>query len=166
MKKDVRLYNLATAIYAIVAMLWYSWDQWLILIPVQFVVNSLVLYLFARQLGLENRQIFWLKWILPTWGISFLATLIAVSMVVLLLSCLSVLFFTWFDYLDYAPNVVSTLATILGVIIAIVITGLLIYNINIKKNFGKAELEPAAVHKLCLHLAIWTAPTVLIPLIG
>ena len=57
----------------------------------------------------------------------------------------------------------TTLLSLPGVILA----GVLIYWLNRKLTFRKSSLDPAAIHRLCLHLAIFTAPyTMLIPLYG
>ena len=65
------------------------------------------------------------------------------------------------------PNLVlfpgTTLISIPGVIVA----GLAIYWLNRLLTFRKGDLEKDEIHRLCLHLAIFTAPyTFLIPLYG
>jgi hypothetical protein len=57
----------------------------------------------------------------------------------------------------------TTLIAVPGVILA----GVLIYFCNKRLVFRSSDLDPAAIHRICLHLAIFTAPyTMLIPLYG
>ena len=159
MKKEVRLYNVLFPIW----FLFLFPQLWMIMLPVNFVVDSLVLYLSARRQGLENRLGLWKKRILPIWGIGFLSDLLGAGLVVLL-------YFGW-CYLDIQGaelfNPILFPGTTLMALPGVALAGWLIYIFNKKLTFRNSGLDPAVVHKICLHLALWTAPyTMLIPLYG
>ena len=97
---------------------------------------------------------------LYVWGIGFLSDLIGAA-----------LLFPIFLLIGESPLVDgflnpvlfpgATITAIPGVILA----GFMIYFLNKKLTFRKSTLDAAVIHKLCLHLALWTAPyTMLIPL--
>jgi len=127
---------------------------------VNFVVFSLVLWFSAKKQELQEPKTLWKKHILPVWGMGFLCDMIGAIL-------------TFGIYLIYVeiPGLMdlmnphlfpgATLIAIPGMVFA----GWLIYILNKKLTFRKSELDPAVIHKLCLHLAIWTTPyTMLIPL--
>ena len=158
MKKDnsVRLYNIMFPIW----FLFFFPVLWLIILPVNFGVDSLVLMLSAKRQGLEDRKALWKKHILPVWGIGFLSDLLGGGLLfgIYLLLVESPLVGTWMNPVLFPGSVITAIP---GVILA----GVLIYFLNKKLTFRKSQLDPAVIHKLCLHLALWTAPyTMLIPL--
>jgi hypothetical protein len=132
---------------------------WLLILPGNFLIDSLVFYISARGLRLDTPGVLWRKTILPIWAIGFLSDLIGAGLV-FLLYCI-------FETLPDIPNLIlfpgTTLVSIPGVILA----GFSIYWLNRLLTFRKSHLDAAAVHKLCLYLALFTAPyTFLIPLYG
>jgi len=154
-KQAIRLYNVLFPIW----FFYFFPIVWLLILPVNFLVDSLVLYFSARHQGIGERLPFWKKHILPVWGIGFLSDLIGAGLIFLLYMILA--------SSPAVPNLLlfpgTTLLSLPGVILA----GGLIYWLNRKLTFRKSSLDPAAIHKLCLHLAIFTAPyTMLIPLYG
>ena len=158
MKKDnsVRLYNIMFPIW----FLFFFPALWLVMLPVNFGVDSLVLMLSARKQGVEDRKALWKKHILPVWGIGFLSDLLGAALLIpiYILLAESPLVDTWMNPV-YFPG--ATIMAIPGVILA----GWLIYILNKKLTFRKSQLDPAVIRKLCLRLALWTAPyTMLIPL--
>jgi hypothetical protein len=159
MKKGIRLYNVLFPIW----FLFLFPQLWLIMLPVNFIVDSLVLYLTARRQGLEHRFGLWKKRILPIWGIGFLSDLIGAAAVV-------ILYFGWCELDILGITMINPIlfpGTTLMAMPGVALAGWLIYILNKKITFRKSDLDPAIIHKLCLHLAIWTAPyTMLIPLYG
>ena len=154
-KQEIRLFNVLFPIW----FFYFFPIVWLLILPVNFLVDSLVLWLSARHQGIGERLPLWKKHILPVWGIGFLSDLIGAGLIFLLYMILA--------SNPAAPNLLlfpgTTLLSLPGVILA----GVLIYWMNRKLTFRKSSLDPAAIHKLCLHLAIFTAPyTMLIPLYG
>ena len=158
MKKDnsIRLYNVMFPIW----FFFFLPITWLLILPVNFGVDSLVLMLSARKQQVEDKKALWKKHILPVWGIGFLSDLIGAGLVFLIYLAVaeSPLVDTWMNPVLF-PG--TTIISIPGVILA----GFMIYILNKKLTFRKSTLAAAVIHKLCLHLAIFTAPyTMLIPL--
>lgn len=158
MKQDrsIRLYNVMFPIW----FFFFLPPIWLVMLPVNFGVDTLVLMLSARRQQVEDRKALWKKHILPVWGIGFLSDLIGAGLVFLiyLVVAESPLVDTWMNPVLF-PG--TTIISIPGVVLA----GVMIYILNKKLTFRKSALDPAVIHKLCLHLAVFTAPyTMLIPL--
>ena len=152
--RSVRLYNVMFPIW----FFFFFPIVWLLILPVNFLVDSLVVLLSAKRQKLEMPKSLWKKHILPVWGIGFLSDLIGAG----LTFGLYWLFAEIFNLnVHLFPG--ATLISIPGTILA----GVLIYFLNRKLTFRKSQLDPVAIHKLCLYLAIFTAPyTMLIPLYG
>ena len=158
MKKDnsIRLYNVMFPIW----FFFFFPIAWILILPVTFGVDSLVLMLSARKQQVAERKALWKKHILPVWGIGFLSDLIGAGLVFLiyLVVAESPLVDTWMNPVLFPGTCIVSLP---GVVLA----GFAIYFLNKKLTFRKSELDAAVIHKLCLHLAIFTAPyTMLIPL--
>ncbi len=151
-KRTIRLYNVMFPI-------WYFFflpPVWLVMLPVNFLFDSLVLFGSARHQRLPEPRSLWKKHILPIWIIGFLSDIAGAGLTFLLF-----LLFVDTSPLNLGIFPGSTLISIPGTILA----GFLIYFLNRKLTFRHSPLDPAVVHKLCLHLALFTAPyTMLIPL--
>ena len=159
-KNEVRLYNVLFPIWFFLLFP----PIWVIMLVANFVVDSLVVYLSARRQGLPDRLSLWKKHILPVWGLGFASDLIGAMVVV-------VLYFVWcgLDSMGIATefNPILFPGTVLIALPGVILAGFMIYWLNRKLTFRKSELDPQAIHRLCLHLALWTAPyTMLIPLYG
>lgn len=158
MKKDnsVRLYNVMFPIW----FLFFFPVLWLVMLPVNFGVDSLVLMLSAKKQQVEDRKALWKKHILPVWGIGFLSDLIGAAVLIPLY-----LLIVESPLVDSFLNPVYFPGSIITAIPGVIVAGFMIYILNRKLTFRKSTLDPAVIHKLCLHLAIFTAPyTMLIPL--
>ncbi len=152
-KSDIRLYN-------VLFPFWFLYllpsQLWLLLLPANFLVDSLVIWFSAQEQGLEDFRKLWKQSILPVWIIGFLSDFIG-----------AVITFVLYLILNGVPGMIhlgtfpgSTLISIPGVIVA----GVLIYVLNKVFSFYKAGLDRKQLHTICLHLALWTAPyTMLIP---
>lgn len=152
-KKDIRLYNLVFPFWFLYL---FPMPLWLIVLPANFAIDSLVLYCSARSQEIGSRLDLWKQSVLPVWGIGFLCDFIGAAVT-----------FGLYLLLHEAPGMIdlitfpgTTLISIPGLILA----GVLIYFLNKKFSFRKADLSPEQIHRLCLHLALFTAPyTMLIP---
>ena len=147
MKKEIRLYNVMFPI-------WFFWllptPLWLVILLVNFAIDSLVLYLSARTGGLQERLQLWKKSIWKIWIIGFLCDIIGAAFI----------YGLWEMLIRIFPVIILSLP---GVALA----GVLIYFLNKRFSFRKCGLDPAAVHRLSLALAVFTAPyAMLIPLYG
>ena len=159
MKNEIRLYNVLFPIWFFMIFP----PVWLIMLLVNFLVDSLVIYFSAKHQGLENKKALWKEHILPIWGIGFFCDIVGAALVVLL-------YFIWcqFDMMGIELlNPILFPGTTLISLPGVALAGVLIYFLNKKWTFHKSDLPPEQIHKLCLHLALWTAPyTMLIPLYG
>ena len=169
MKKPFRLYNVLFPIWMFwfppvaFSLVQYSWGFRLIVLAVlagNFAIDSLVLCLAMGHQGLENRGQTWKRSIWKIWGIGFLCDVIGAMLIFGLYYLLTeVLRVSW--NLILFPG--TTLISLPGVVLA----GALIYLLNRRFAFIKCGLDPAQVHKLCLALAVFTAPyTMMIPIYG
>lgn len=169
MKKPFRLYNVLFPIWMFwfppvaFSLVQYSWGFRLIVLAVlagNFAIDSLLLCLAMRHQGLENRGQIWKRSIWKIWGIGFLCDVIGAMLIFGLYYLLTeVLRVSW--NLILFPG--TTLISLPGVVLA----GALIYLLNRRFAFTKCGLDPAQVHKLCLALAVFTAPyTMMIPIYG
>jgi hypothetical protein len=132
---------------------------WLLIIPANFIIDSLVLYGSAKHQNLTERGSLWKKHILPIWIIGFLSDFIGAGLVFLIYIVL--------DNYPGVPNLILFPGTTLVSIPGLILSGVLIYVLNRIITFRNANLDPAQIHKLCLHLAIFTAPyAFLIPIYG
>ena len=155
-KNDIRLYNVLFPIW-----FYLLFPQvWLLILSVNFLVDSLVLYCSARQQGLENTRALWKERILPVWGIGLLSDLIgAVLIFVIYLIVAAIPWFAEF------VNPIRFPGTVLISIPGVILSGIMIYFLNKNLTFRESNLTSNQIHKLCLHLALWTAPyTMLISL--
>lgn len=152
MKKDDRLYNIMFPIWMFFII--PTW-LWLIILPVNFAVDSLVLLLAAKHYKIENRFGLWKNSILKIWIIGFLCDFVGAGLCLGILLTLSGIFN--YDVGYYGVFVIA--------IPAVILSGVLIYFVNRCISFRKTGIDKALVNKLCLALAIFTAPyTMLIPM--
>ena len=143
MKKDVRLYNVLFPVWMLMTLPIIWW----IVIPGNFLIDSLVLVIAMKVLKLENRKAFYCKHILPVFLLGFLADLLASAPM-------------WLGmYLELGGTYGdSPLLTIPGVVLAGVLSYLFDYYVSFRK------LDKPLRKKLALTYAIATAPyTYLIP---
>ena len=142
-KKQIRLYNVLFPVWMLVTMpvIWY------IVIPGNFIIDSLVLILALKALKVENRKSFYKKHIFLVFGFGFLSDILASR------PMWGGVVLEWGGIYGDSP-----LLTVPGVVLA----GVLIYLFNYFITFRKQE-KPLR-KKLSLTLAIATAPyTFLIP---
>ena len=152
MRKDVKLYNVMFPIW-----FYFLFPQvWLIILVVNFIVDSLVVYCSAKRQQLPDSIAIWKKHILPVFLMGFVSDLIGAVLVFLV-------------YLVYVAiwglqNPILFPANLLISLPGVVLAGWMIYVLNKKMTFRESDLDSAVIHRFCLHLALWTAPyTMLIP---
>jgi len=155
MKKDIKLYNVMFPIW-----FYLLFPQvWLVILLVYFIVDSLVVYFSAQRQRLPDPGVIWKKHILSVYLMGFLSDLIGAVVTLIV-------------YLMYVAtrgpaalqNPILFPANALISLPGVVLAGCMIYILNKKLTFRESDLEPAVIHRFCLHLALWTAPyTMLIP---
>lgn len=141
MKKSIKIYD-------IVFPLWVFFLFPLtmpIALGLNFLVDSLVLYIAARFLKLENKAFVWRKSILKIWLLGFLSDIIGALLNLALFFILIPIFDNFLAF---------TLISIPGIILA----GYLIYLFGKKFYFSKTNLSDEQIKKLSLTFAIFTAP--------
>ena len=150
MKKDVKLYNIIFPMWSIYFYGMFFVPLWLILLPANFIVDSLVLLLLFWKLELAEKKSLYKKSIWKTWGVGFLADVLASSLMV---------FISWTNILpfnEYLP--ISSVPAFLFTTAGVVLAGFLIYFFHIKWVWNKIEIEEKCKRKIALGMAVLTAP--------
>lgn len=155
MRRDIKLYNLIFPMWSIYFFGLLFPPMLLILLPANFVVDSIMLLLLFAWLKLSEKKEWYKKTILKTWGCGFLADVLASGVFVALSEALSDVF------RDANVNVylsVSSFPSFLFTTAAVVLAGILIYIFQRKFVLKKLELEEGQKKKIALGMAILTAP--------
>lgn len=153
-----------TVLYNVMFPIWFFflWPSllWLFILPANFLIDSIVLRLSARYCHIEPRLMVWKKTILRIWVIGFLSDLIGAGFLLGLDVLVGYALPQW--------NTVLFPGTSLLALPGVILAGFLIYFLNKKFSFRKCNfLWPEQIQKLCLALAVFTAPyTMMIPLYG
>ena len=165
MKKDVRLYNVFFPIWLL--LLFYPL-YWLLVLPVNFLVDLLVIVVALRVLHAEDIKRKTKGSILKVWGLGFFADIIGgVLMFSTQFAGMALDRFApdtagrwWHENMTNAVmfEPFSTLPAFLWVLLCVAVSGLLIYLFNIKLGLKKAITDPVERRKAALALAIFTAP--------
>ncbi|MGM9594343.1 MAG: hypothetical protein ACI3U8_08305 [Candidatus Onthomonas sp.] len=152
MKRELRLYNVLFPIWML-----FLWPGvWLILLPGNFLIDSLVLLLAMTTLGYAGRKAVWKSAILKVWGFGFAADLAGAVVTLGLMLLLDWLAPQWNTFLIPGGQLL--------VLPGIAAAGALIYFLNRCFSFRRTELTARQIHRLSLALAVFTAPyTMLIP---
>ena len=168
MKRNVTLYNIIMPTWLLLGFFPFLWP---VVLTGNFAIDSLVLYLGMRWIGLEGKKRFYKSHILKVWGCGFLGDL--PGAVLMLLPILvqdwawrpgsqesqSALWHFIQDQLSALMwNPFENIWALLWALVAIGVSGLCIYWLNKKLVYKKAGLEPAQVKRLSLLTAIVTAP--------
>lgn len=150
MKRDIKLYNLIFPMWGL-----YFWGVFfpvlfLILLPANFVVDSIVLLLLFAWLRLPEKKQWYKRTILKTWGFGFLADILA-SAVMVGISWTNILPFN-----EYMP--ISGIGAFLFTTAGVVLAAVLIYIFQRRFVLKKLDLEEGQKKKIALGMAILTAP--------
>ena len=154
--KTTRLYNIILPIWLLI---WFPTWLWLILIPVNYLIDFMVTYLSMKKLGIEDSKQKTLK---HSWKICLIGFFSDFVGAVFLLG---VLYLTDIilpneigESISYGLSWKPNLYSVLVILIAIAISGVLIYILNrwmLKKD---PELSKEQIHRIALNLAVFTAP--------
>lgn len=161
MKKEVRLYNIFFPLWYLVLfwpLLVPSLPVFLLLLPINFAMDSLVLVVTTKCLHLEHKARLWGRSILPVWLLGFLCDFLGAALVGLLI---------WLIEGNLSGDSLFFPAATLYALPGVILSGVLIYTLNRFLSFRKSGLEKGQLHKLCLSLAVFTAPyLMMIPIYG
>lgn len=159
MKKDIKLYNVLFPIWMLIVFP----ITWLIVLPANFIIDTLVVIITMKVLKVPNIKKAYKGSIIKVWLFGFASDFI----------CAGLLLITQFIPGDWwYHNILSPVAfnpfnnplSFLVVLIAIFISGLLIFLFNYKVSFKNTELSKEDIKKIAISMAIFTAPyVVLIP---
>ncbi len=141
--KDVRLYNVLFPFW----MLMLFPTVWLIVLPGNFLIDSLVLLIALRWLGIDEKKLWYKRHILKIFTFGMLSDLVGAAYMLLMM--------TRFDVGNMGDELYLTLP-------AILLAAALVFLSNYYITFRKVE-KPLRL-KLALTFAIVTAPyTFLVP---
>jgi len=150
MKREIRLYNLIFPVW----MLWVFPPLWLAVLPLNLLVDGLVLFLTLTALRRPDRKALLRALLVPMWLCGFLADLIGALWMYLGHERLLYQAGGWNFYRPFqSPEVLAwTLA-------AVVLSGVCIYlfdRFGVKR--GLTALSPRERHIIALTMALVTAP--------
>lgn len=150
-KKDIKLYNVAFPIWLL--LVYPSW--WIVILPLNFLVDSLVLLGIAKfaKLPLLKAQ-FW-KVIWKVWWVGFLSDMIG--------ALLLFYFVLWkAPETDFIAALVGNpflhWKALLLVITATLLSGRMIYFLNLRWSLKQLNCSQQQKRKIARYLAYWTAP--------
>ena len=143
MKRDIRLYNVLFPIWMFYLL---PTVMWLIILPGNFLIDSLVLLAAMAVFHYDNKKVVWKRSILRIWGIGFLSDLLGAALTFPLM-----LIFESFDTFRFPGGQLIVLP-------GIALAGVLIYTLNKAISFKNCGLAPEQIRRLSLALAIFTAP--------
>ena len=166
-KNQTKLYNVILPIWLLVIFPF----TWIIILPLNFLIYTLVLKLTMKCLKIEKRKEIYKMTIFKTWIFGFLADFIGAALLLIAPFCLSErvnddsTFGIIVDKLSQIminpfDNIYSIVITIIAVIITAYFIYLFNYKFALKKVFTEEYLEDKDMKKIALSMAVFTAPYV------
>lgn len=132
---------------------------WLIILPANFLIDSLVLYFGGRYLHIKDLVKIWKRCIFRIWVIGFISDILGALLILAVALLVDKFCPEWNTF--YFPG--ATLIAVPGVLLSAVS----IFFFNRRFAFVNTDLDERIINKLCWILAIFTAPyAMLIPLYG
>ncbi len=141
--KEYKLYNIMLPFW----LLWLYPQAFVITMPINFIMDSIVLYASLRFLRAEEPFKYYKKTIFTVFSIGYIADFVGALYLIAWLVISDKLGFV-FSPFDGIPSILITLS-------GIAISGVLIYFLN-KKLFEKKKIEDAKT--IAIILAIFTSP--------
>ena len=155
MKKEVRLYNIILPIWLLV---WIPSWLWLLLIPINWLVDWLVTRYALKRLGDEGYASRSLK---LSWKICIAGFVSDFAGALLLLGALYLCSVLGGNFSPIEQglgwNPFTNVFSVLLLMAAIALSGFCVYQFD-RRILGKENLTPEQVHKTALALAVITAP--------
>lgn len=154
-KKQVTLYN----------MLFPIWLLWVFpltgLFPIiligNFTIDSLVLYLTMKKIGIIQIKENYKRSILRIWIMGFFADLIGVIPLLSLMMNQNDYIYEWIGY-DVCYNPLQTPASFLFVSLCIALAGICIYQFNKRWTLKKTDFNMEQKRTVAIAMAVITAP--------
>lgn len=157
MKRSVRLYNMIFPLW----MLLFFPVTWLLVIPANFIFDSLVLLIAIGAMRLVKKKEIYVRSIFRVWIFGFLADLIGAAWMLLVYGvavCLDDTEASTFFLEAFMVNPWQNFCALILTILAIFVAGLAIYFFNRRWTFGPQPLTDVAKRRLSVILAVITAP--------
>ena len=149
MKGDVKLYNIVFPMWSVYFYGIFFLPLWGLLLPANFIVDTLVLFFLFWKLNLPEKKALYKKSIWRAWGFGFLADFIPSTVMVLI---------SWGD-LPFNPYMaIESLPSFLFTAAGVAAAGWFIYFFHMKYVWRKTEIEEETKQKIALGMAILTAP--------
>ena len=161
--RETRIYNIILPVWLLV---WFPSWLWLIIIPLNYLIDLLVTTLAMKKLGIEDYR----KKALERSGkiclIGFISDFIGAVFLLLVYYVISKFNGDFMDDIIYGLgwSLYSNIFAVIIVLIAVATAGACIYFLNVWLLRKDSELSIDQAKKIALYLAIFTAPyTFLIP---
>ncbi len=134
------------------AMLYFFPIGWLISLPINFLIDSIVLLIGFKIFGKENAGYNWKKSIIKSWIFGYIADVTA-SLLMLLAEAVAGAFRT-----SVMLNPFGGIFPFTATFFSVAVAGVLIFVFNYKIALNKTELDQKAKKKVALLMAIATSP--------
>ena len=161
--KKTRLYNIILPFWLLV---WFPTWLWLILIPLNYLIDLLVTTLAMKKAGVTDYRKKALNRTLEICLIGFVSDFIGAAFLLLVYYVASQFNSDFMNSITYGLgwSPFNNIFTVIIISIGIVISGLCIYFLNLRELRKDSELSIDQAKTIALYLAIFTAPyTFLIP---
>ncbi len=159
-KSNIKLYNLIFPIW----LLWLFPITWLVVLPANFLIDTLVVIITMKVLKLSNMKQYYKKVIWKVWGFGFLADFIG-TIAMFIPNIIDFNYNTdlgrwWYDNLSNAVSYhpYSSVYAVLWILLCVILTAFLIYFFNYRISFRKLDMEDTYKKKIALSIAAFTAP--------
>ncbi|MDO5018016.1 MAG: hypothetical protein Q4E02_01820 [Lagierella massiliensis] len=160
MKSNLKLRNIIFPVW----FLWVLPPVWLVIIPINIIIDAVVLYLSMKYMEIIDIKEKVKKIIVKTVLFGFLSDIIGSLLLLISVLLIDVDYKTdfgkwWIDNVrPAATNPFDSVISFLIVVLAIGIAGILIYYLNKKFAFKNLDIEEYEKHILARNMAIFTAP--------
>ena len=152
MSKEYKLNNIIFPAWALFVFPF----AWAVILPANFIIDSVVVVIALKLLRASNIKILYKKMIFKVWGLGFAADILGSISLMIILGFADDITRMKYRGLSYDPT--SYPLGLILISIAVLISGILIYAFNYYGHFKELDMEPDQKKKLALSLAIVTAP--------
>ena len=167
MKKDTKLYNMIMPIWLLVIFPF----TWVVILPLNYLIDTLVLKLTMKKLNVEKRKEIYKMTILKTWIYGFLGDFIGAAVILVVswglydivnletafgavVEQMSMVMLNPFD------NVFSFSIALIAIIVASYFIYLFNYRFALKKAFEEGYIDESTKKKIAISMAVFAAPYV------
>ena len=160
--KNLKLYNVFFPVWLLILIPF----TWVIAIPVNFIVDSLVIFISLKFLKIEEAFQKYKKVIFKVFIFGFLSDFIG-SVFLILVTYLGTIggessaFIKWFEkniVIYIMSNPIANIYAFTIVALAVLLGGICIYFFNLKISFKNLDIDEKDKRKMSLIMAIFTAP--------